>query len=329
MRSVRRNIPAFSLYGERSGRADPADVHIEDIPARSSKYLGQIGAHRHFELSQCIFVTSGPVCATLEESALTFAGPAALIIPAGAVHSFRFSAETCGYVLSVSLPQLLQNACAAHQERLDALFAVPRAVDLKSSPELAGRAAELLACLLREYRRPGRLAQPVACWLAWSVLWTLADGWAVDSKPGMHRHASLHGGADMHGRAHMRVSASTHSSAELTLLRAFRSLIESHYARHWPVERYARELGLSETGLNRLCRRLTDTTAFETIQQRLALEARRRLLHDTGPVAGIAAELGFRDCAYFARFFKRRLGVSPAEFRRGGGKVPNRVGIVQ
>jgi AraC family transcriptional activator of pobA len=311
MRSVRRNIPAFSLYGERSGRVDPADVHIEDIPARSSKYLGQIGAHRHFELSQCIFVTSGPVCATLEESAMTFAGPAALIIPAGAVHSFRFSAETCGYVLSVSLPQLLKNACPTHQARLDALFAVPRAVDLKSNPALAGRAAELLACLLGEYRRPGRLAEPVACWLAWSVLWTFAEGWAVDSKPGMDSCASLHG------------------SAELTHLRAFRSLIESHYARHWPVERYARELGLSETALNRLCRRLTDTTAFETIQQRLALEARRRLLHGTGPVAGVAAELGFRDCAYFARFFKRRLGVSPAEFRRGGGKVPNRVGIVQ
>jgi AraC family transcriptional activator of pobA len=87
------------------------------------------------------------------------------------------------------------------------------------------------------------------------------------------------------------------------------------------VERFARELGLSETSLNRLCRRLAGSTAFDLLQQRLALEARRRLIHAPDSVTGIASALGFKDSAYFSRFFRRHSGVSPYEFRRrhGGG----------
>jgi AraC family transcriptional activator of pobA len=61
---------------------------------------------------------------------------------------------------------------------------------------------------------------------------------------------------------------------------------------------------------------LCGTTAFDLIQQRLALEARRRLVFRAHPVQGIAAELGFKDPAYFSRFFRRHCGMSPAEFRR-------------
>jgi AraC family transcriptional activator of pobA len=83
------------------------------------------------------------------------------------------------------------------------------------------------------------------------------------------------------------------------------------------VARYARQLALSESSLNRLCRRLTGHTAFELIQQRMALEARRRLVFVAGSVAALAAELGFKDAAYFCRFFRRHNGVSPGEYRRG------------
>ena len=36
-----------------------------------------------------------------------------------------------------------------------------------------------------------------------------------------------------------------------------------------------------------------------------------------GSVAALAAELGFKDTAYFCRFFRRHNGVSPGEYRRG------------
>jgi AraC family transcriptional activator of pobA len=82
------------------------------------------------------------------------------------------------------------------------------------------------------------------------------------------------------------------------------------------VQRYARRVAMSETSLNRLCQSLAGTTAFDLIQQRLALEARRRLTFVPASIASIAAELGFKDPAYFSRFFRKHSGVSPSTFRK-------------
>jgi AraC family transcriptional activator of pobA len=293
MRSIQRKVPSFSLYGEQAEfGAHSESLHIEDIQARSRKYLWRIGTHRHTHLCQCVLVTAGPVTVVLEESQTSFNGPAAMIIPAGTIHSFRFRPDTQGYVLTLNLQQVLSIASSAHQKPIETLFAVPRAIDLSLDTSLAGRAAEQFECLLHEFRRPERILEPIASWLACCVLWGFA------------------------ARSGAAMSADMHCGQDLDRLRQFRLLLESHYTHHWPVERYARQLRLSETSLNRLCRRLTGGTGFDLVQQRLALEARRRLIHVQSSVSGIASELGFKDSAYFCRFFRRHSGVSPNEFRR-------------
>ena len=52
---------------------------------------------------------------------------------------------------------------------------------------------------------------------------------------------------------------------------------------------------------------------------RLLREACRRLIYIAAPAARLAAELGFEDPAYFSRFFKRRMGVSPQSYRAAHG----------
>jgi AraC family transcriptional activator of pobA len=292
LRFNRRNIPSFSLYGEAPAAAQTDGVHIEDIQSRSRKYLWRIGTHRHTILSQCVLVNSGPVTVSLDGTSTDLTGPAAMIIPAGTVHSFRFRADTLGFVLTVDLARVLSMAAAAHRSPIETLFSAPRAIDVREDPQLALRAAQLLERLAHEFAQPDSWAAPVGGWLACCVLWVLAHG------TGAHHSSEIH---DTH---------------EAERLRRFRHLIESHYLKHWPVERYARHLSLSETSLNRLCRRLAGVTAFDFIQQRLALEARRRLVYAANSVSGIAGELGFKDPAYFSRFFRRHSGVSPVEFRR-------------
>jgi AraC family transcriptional regulator, transcriptional activator of pobA len=51
------------------------------------------------------------------------------------------------------------------------------------------------------------------------------------------------------------------------------------------------------------------------IHARLAREAKRRLFHVAAPVSKLAFELGFDDPAYFCRFFKRHVGLSPRAYR--------------
>jgi AraC family transcriptional activator of pobA len=293
MRSTRRSIPSFSLYGETPAAAAQTDVvHVESIQSRSRKYLWKIDTHRHTLLSQCILVTLGPVTAVLDETRAALAGPAAMIVPAGTVHSFRFHADTEGQVLTFDLARVLSMAGAAHQSPIESLFSMPRAIDLRGDPLLAMRVENLLERLGHEFRQPDSSDAPVGSWLACSALWVLALGTAGTGAP------ELHGGRN----------------AER--LRAFRQLIESQYLKHWPVERYARRLAVSETSLNRLCRQFAGLTAFDMIQQRLVLEARRRLVYAAGSISSIAGELGFKDPAYFSRFFRRHLGIGPNEFRR-------------
>ena len=291
-RSV-RPVPSFSLYGEAPASAALIDgLHLEDIQARSRKYLWNIAPHRHTVLSQILWISAGPVSAVLDETRAEFIGPAVMIIPAGTVHSFRFRADTQGHVLTADLARLLGMADAAHRAPIETLFSAPRTFDLRQESTLVLRLRQLLDTLRDEFRQPDSAAAPVASWLACSVLWILAL--AITS-----------GGA-----------AQLPPAQDAERLRRFRHLIESQYLKHWPVQRYARRLALSGTSLNRLCRQLAGTTAFDLIQQRVALEARRRLVYDSSPVSRVAAELGFKDPAYFSRFFRRHGGVSPNEFRR-------------
>jgi len=292
-------IPSFALYGETANSAGRTDaVHIEDIPTRSRKYLWRIASHRHAGQGQCLYLAAGAVTVDLEGRRRDLSGPALIVVPAGSVHGFRFRAETQGYVLTVDMKRLLGLAPAARQAPIEGLFSVAQGIDLRASPGLTGRVEPLLERLLQEFRQPESLHAPICGWLACSVLWLFASG------------------------TRAATAALTAQSQDAERLRRFRQLIEDRYLRHWPVARYARHLNLSEASLNRLCRRLAGVTAFELVQERLALEARRRLLYVGGSVASIGRELGFVDPAYFCRFFRRRMGLSPTAFRRQPSEEP-------
>jgi AraC family transcriptional activator of pobA len=292
MRQASLQIPSFALYGEHTARRDTDALHIEDIQSRSRKYLWTIATHRHATLCQCIFVASGPVSARLEELRHSLQGPAVVIVPAGSVHGFGFRADTEGHVLTVELDRLLNGAHSRQQQPIQRLFAEPRAVDLSQEPALAVRVGRQMQTLAQEFSQPDSAHTPICTWLASSLLAVLAHG------------------------LNFEFSAESRGSQESKDLRSFRVLIEAHYLQHWPISRYAEQLRTSETSLNRLCRGLCGTTAFHLVQQRLALEARRRLMYIGGSIQCIAAELGFADAAYFSRFFRRQTGLSPNEFRR-------------
>jgi AraC family transcriptional activator of pobA len=96
----------------------------------------------------------------------------------------------------------------------------------------------------------------------------------------------------------------------------FLLLVEQHFLAHWPIGRYASRLGLSPQRLNRLVRAERGCTALELVHERLTRVACRRLVYIVAPAASLALELGFDDPAYFSRFFKRRTGMSPQQWRR-------------
>lgn len=298
MRAIvkRRTVPTFALYGESAGTNRTTEaLHLETIQARSRKYLWRIGSHRHVGVSQCLYVTQGPAWVDLESSHQELEGPLVIIIPAGVVHGFGFKADTQGYVMTTDLGRLLDSTAIPHQAVITALFTVPQIIDLRRDPALADRLPHVFGALMQEFAQPDSRQAPVAGWLACSALWMLATA-APASMPSWRP-----------------------VRRDLDRLRRFQRLIDAHVLEHWSVGRYAAELAVSESSLNRLCRDLAGGTAFDVIQRRLGLEARRRLIYVAAPIRVIAAQLGFKDTAYFCRFFRRHCGSSPSAFRRCQG----------
>ncbi|WP_242916961.1 helix-turn-helix domain-containing protein [Pontibacter liquoris] len=92
-------------------------------------------------------------------------------------------------------------------------------------------------------------------------------------------------------------------------------LIDSHYKTHQPVTFYAEKLHLTARQLANTCKRVLGKSLTDLIQERLVLEAKRLLVHSDLTVTQLAAELGFFDNSYFARFFKKHTGQTPEQFR--------------
>jgi len=289
-------LPAFALYGE-AGSPGAALLHIESIESRSRLYDWEIDAHVHQGLHQVLWLRSGWAEVVLDESRSRCEGPTAVLIPPGVAHAFRFSSDSDGHVLTVNAHLLAEGEAAGMGEALQRLFARPRTLPLEAGSPDVSRLQPLFEALQAENSADDAAEAPVPLWLARAVVWRLAQlGQRGQAEAGPAQDESR-------------------PSRRQALYTRWVVLLESHYREHWPVSRYAEQLGLSAERLNRMVAAETGRNAQELLHARLAREACRRLVHIAAPVQRIAFDLGFEDPAYFCRFFKRHTGQSPRAYR--------------
>ena len=96
----------------------------------------------------------------------------------------------------------------------------------------------------------------------------------------------------------------------------FRRLVEQNYAGWHQVSAYAAALGCTEKSLTRAALEATGQSAKSVIAARIALEAKRLLVHTDRPIYLIAEGLGFEEATNFAKFFKREADLTPIAFRQ-------------
>lgn len=292
VRPRKRSIPAFALYGEAQRIASDL-LHVEAIQSRSRLHRWEIDAHVHHGLHQVLWVAAGPAEVSLDDQHEICAGPVAVVIPPGVVHAFRLSPRTEGRVLTFDPRAVLAGERPEAGAALHDLFAAPRILHLEADIPSTRQLATLFEVLADEFGAPDAHGSPLPLWLARAIVWRLAQ---LDARQAR--------------------AAGRRSRAAQTLYTRFLVLLEAHHLEHWPVSRYASRLGLSAERLNRLTRAEAGQSALDLVHERLAREARRRLIYIDAPINLLAAELGFEDPAYFCRFFKRHTGHSPREFRR-------------
>ncbi|MBN9380490.1 MAG: helix-turn-helix transcriptional regulator [Chitinophagaceae bacterium] len=79
---------------------------------------------------------------------------------------------------------------------------------------------------------------------------------------------------------------------------------------------YAHRLHVTPNHLNDTVKAVTGRSVGQYLQQELSRYASALLQQTDLPIGQIADRLGFKDPAYFARFYRKHTGVSPSESRR-------------
>jgi len=110
--------------------------------------------------------------------------------------------------------------------------------------------------------------------------------------------------------------ASQHASVSLQRFKDYRLVVEQQLHRLHRVADYAKLIGCSQKSLHRATVEVAGVSAKAYLSQRIALEAKRLLVHTVWPVAVVAEELGFDEATNFVKFFRRETGQVPGEFRR-------------
>ena len=268
------------------------NVHVDTIVSALAPREWRIGSEKR-PRCHAYLVRSGTAEAWLPDGRLTTAAPAITWLPRDAGTSVRLAAGASGFLLSVD-EELLAQTYESSSEGL-ALAHFARRIVSFGPDDVASQVDDLAAAfdaIAREVRQPlpGSRAVVVAhLGLLLLQLWRLAGAPTATPTGGPDRARSVD---------------------------RFLELVDAHFSEHWPIAQYARALAITEDRLHSVCTKETGRSPLALIHARVIKEARLRLERSTLPVEKVAARLGFSDPAYFSRFFRRQVGMSPAAYRR-------------
>ena len=102
------------------------------------------------------------------------------------------------------------------------------------------------------------------------------------------------------------------------LSKKFLELVKQNFRKERQLQFYADALCITPRYLSRVVKECTGSSAAEWIERCVVLEARALLKSTNMTIQQISDELNFPSQTFFGKYFKRRVGMSPKEYRRVG-----------
>ncbi len=93
-------------------------------------------------------------------------------------------------------------------------------------------------------------------------------------------------------------------------------LIQDNFVIEASPEFYYKQLDVSATTFNRLCKKYFQNNFVTILHLKKIALAKNKLFLTNTPIKEIAFQIGFNDPLYFSRIFKKYCEVSPKEFRK-------------
>lgn len=99
------------------------------------------------------------------------------------------------------------------------------------------------------------------------------------------------------------------------IAREFIQLVWENYTQEHSVSFYADRIRITLPHFCYVIRKSTGQTALDIIANVIILDAKAQLKSTNIPIKEIAANLGYNNAAFFDKYFKRHVGMSPMEYR--------------
>lgn len=287
-------IPNINIGQVYDQRYSDSEVHYDKLGNLAGFFGRNMPVHRHDRFFQVHYVKSGTVRVYLDDQQYVESGPMFFLTPPTIPHSFVTEADSDGHVLTVRQQLIWQL--------------------IESDPGLALGPQLPAACVALDHLKPEQQSESRRLAFLFEEL-----------RGEMNSGAAGHSAAVLSLTRLIMVSvlrlcanpleATPTRREDLQIFHRFNALIEEHYLEHWALGRYAQAIGVTEARLNDVCRRIADLPSKRLVFERVMQEAKRLLLFTGSSANEICYLLGFRDPAYFNRFFQRNAQITPGEYR--------------
>lgn len=106
------------------------------------------------------------------------------------------------------------------------------------------------------------------------------------------------------------------SKSQHNILKPALDYMKTNYMKKILMDDMAKQCNISTSYFSKIFKRETGTN-FSTYVNQIRLEKAKELLENTTlPIINISLELGYDDCGYFIKIFKKYYGSTPAAYRR-------------
>jgi len=294
-------IPDIHIGRVYDQRDPECEIHYETFSRLADFFGRNTPPHRHYCFFQVHLLIRGSIRLSLDGQVYYGKAPLIIFTPPTIPHSFYSEEDTDGHVLTVRQEVVRAWYKAMPGQWPESLLREAAFLELSSLPaDFAAEFDGLLASvdlLRKEFTRDakGHLA----------LLLALGESAFIHLSRLLIAHEPA-------------AAQRAERSEDLRLFLSFCDLVEAHFRDHLTLTEYAGRLSVTEARLNDICRRMAGRPSKEVVHERLLQEARRLLRYSAVPVSEISYQLGFADPAYFSRFFTKRTGFPPSQFRREG-----------
>ncbi|PWG65428.1 GlxA family transcriptional regulator [Spiribacter halobius] len=122
---------------------------------------------------------------------------------------------------------------------------------------------------------------------------------------------------DWHDRGQLHFAAlATRPQREDAVIADAQAWLACHYDAANPVRAVVARSGLAERSFKRRFARATGMAPIEYVHNLRVEEAKYLLETTADPVEAIANQVGYEEASFFGRLFRRRVGLTPAAYRR-------------